>query len=267
MSIGSFLRRTFGREPAAIPDELWSRAMAEHPIFGGIAEPDEARLRELTARFLARKQFDPVQGAGLTPGIRLSIAAQACLPILNLGFDWYRGWWTLIITPDAYTFESSEVDEAGVVHESEEDAGGEIMPLGSIVLSLTDVEDSGRCDGYNVVIHEMAHALDRRDGAMDGAPPLHRDMDPARWADVFTRAYDDLQRRVGRRREARNLRIDPYAAEAPEEFFAVTSEHFFEQPRLLRKEYPEVYDQLAAFYRQDPAERLVPPRVRRRRRS
>ncbi|HUX22423.1 MAG TPA: M90 family metallopeptidase, partial [Spirochaetia bacterium] len=193
----------------------------------------------------------------------LSVAVQACLPILHLGFRWYRDWGTLYLVPEEYEYSEDETDEAGVVHEVVDTVSGQTMPLGSVVLSVADVEASGWGDGYNVVIHEMAHVIDRQNGVIDGAPPLHRGMSLETWTRVFTDAYGDLQGRVvgkapprrGKRVPAYAGPIDAYAAEAPEEFFAVVTELFFENPGGLRGEYPDIYDQLMLFYRQDPLQR------------
>jgi Mlc titration factor MtfA (ptsG expression regulator) len=85
---------------------------------------------------------------------------------------------------------------------------------------------------------------------MDGMPPLHRNMSSQAWIAAFQRAYDDLRARLERDEEPW---LDPYAAEDPAEFFAVCSEMFFDLPDRLRSEYPDVYAELAAFYRQSPA--------------
>ncbi len=220
-------------------------------------------MRSLSGQFLKEKQFLAVRGAVVSEELSVSIAAQACLPVLNLGLTWYGDWSTLMLAPDEFTIEQSISDPAGVIHEYDDTVGGQILPLGSIVLSLADVDASGWCEGYNVVIHEMAHALDRRNGALDGAPPLHDTMDGNRWKQSFTEAYDDFLSRVSTKKGRRRSKIDPYAAEGPEEFFAVVSEVFFEQPWILEKEYHSVYEELAAFYRQDPGKRL-PESVRRR---
>ena len=100
------------------------------------------------------------------------------------------------------------------------------------------------------MIHEFAHKLDMRNGGANGFPPLHRDMNPRDWSQAFNAAYGDF---VAREQSAGALPFDDYASESPAEFFAVTSEVFFEQPRQLRRTYPAVYRQLALFYRQDPA--------------
>jgi len=114
------------------------------------------------------------------------------------------------------------------------------------------VEASGELDGVNVVIHEFAHKLDMLNGAPDGFPPLHSEMDRVAWTQAFSGAFDDFGAKV---ESGQETLIDPYAAESPAEFFAVMSEAFFEVPHTLRSEYPEVYRQLAAFFRQDPATR------------
>jgi Mlc titration factor MtfA (ptsG expression regulator) len=220
-----------------------------------LTEPEAGRLKELTTIFLDEKQFEAVQGLVLDPLQKASIAVQACLPILHLGLDWYNGWSTLILTPKEFKEKRRDHDGA-LIHEYDEDLGGEVMELGPVVLSWRDVEDSGWGDGYNVVIHEMAHKLDLQSGDYDGCPPLHRGMDYSAWTRAFTEAYEDLRGRVKRlgKRAEKALAIDPYAATDPAEFFAVCTEYFFEKPRVLRKEYPGVYDQLVLFYKQEPIE-------------
>ncbi|HUX11588.1 MAG TPA: M90 family metallopeptidase [Spirochaetia bacterium] len=274
--------RLFGRRQSPdISDDLWMWVVRTHPVLTGFATQRLASLRELADSFLATRQLYPVGDTTVTAELRISVAVQASLPVLELGLSWYKHWSTIVLTEEEFDVEMSDVDEAGVVHETEETASGQFLPLGSIILSVADIRESGWCDGYNVVIHEMAHVLDRTNGALDGAPRLHREMDQKVWTSIFTEAYRDLQQRVSGRRERsgrsthapgkRNkgrqtgsqpvrsrpaTRLDPYAAEAPEEFFAVASETFFEQPWVLADEYPGVYDQLRSFYRRDPRERI-----------
>jgi Mlc titration factor MtfA (ptsG expression regulator) len=141
------------------------------------------------------------------------------------------------------------VDAGGIHHEWEEVLSGESWELGPVVLSWADVEVSGMGDGYNVVIHEMAHKLDMRNGDADGFPPLHRNMRTSVWTRDFSDAFQHLQQNVERGVEPP---LDHYAGETPAEFFAVSSEYFFEQPWVLWEEYPRVYEQLRQFYQQDP---------------
>lgn len=237
-----------------LDEALWTQVLDQHPILTRLTDADAAVLKDLTTVFLAEKQFECVQGLKLEAHQKASIAVQACLPILKLGMDWYNDWSTLILTPQEFKERRRDPDGA-LVHEYDEELGGQVMELGPVILSYRDVEDSGWGDGYNVVIHEMAHKLDFRSGDYDGCPPLHRGMSYADWGRAFTQAYEDLRgkvRRLGKRAE-KLLAIDPYAATDPAEFFAVCTEYFFEQPKVLKKEYAGVYEQLALFYKQEPA--------------
>ena len=143
------------------------------------------------------------------------------------------------------------MDEHGVTHEWEDDLAGEAFPGGPVVLSWDALAHD---PAMNVVIHEFAHKLDMANGAADGMPPLHAGMDRHAWREAFRLAYEGFCDAVDRSRETW---LDPYAAEAPGEFFAVVSEAFFEAPNETRRRYPEVYEQLRQFYRQDPAARLA----------
>ena len=245
-----------------VPDETWSGIREEHPILDGLGEEELERLRGLVAVFLGEKRFELAHGVALDDYGRAVIATQACLPILELGLDWYAGWSTVVVVPREFVGEFSEVDDAGVVHEWQQEMGGESWDRGPLVLSWEDVEDSGWGDGYSVVIHEVAHKLDLTDGEVNGRPALHADMDGARWDAVMAAALEDL--RAGPQK-ARKGRIDPYAAESPEELFAVATESFFEEPHVLKRQYPEVYAELQAFYRQDPASRTSREERRARR--
>ena len=247
-------RRILERQP--IEDGLWDWAIREHSIFRRLGSADAAKLRELSTIFLAEKVFQPVRGAVLDERTRVSISAQACLPLVGLDIDWYSDWTTILLTPREYDVQRREVDKAGVVTEYDDELAGEVFDLGPVALSLEDVEASGWGDGYNVVIHEMAHKLDGRDGSFDGCPPLHQGMDSEAWRRAFSAAYEDLRAKVARAparpSRRRGPRLDPYAAESPDEFFAVACEYFFERPHTLRSEYPEVYAQLVLFFRRDP---------------
>ena len=197
--------------------------------------------------FLAEKQFTPVRGTVLGDGDRVSIALQACLPVLELGLDWYDGWVGIVVHPSDFKVSRSETDEHGVVHEWDDELAGEAMPGGPVVLSW----DAAAHDaGINVVIHEFAHKLDMLNGAADGLPPLHVGMDRRAWGSAFEQAYEGFCDALER---GRDTWLDPYAAEHPAEFFAVVSEKFFSDAKETKRRYPDVYRQLKLFYRQDPA--------------
>ena len=183
--------------------------------------------------------------------MRVAIAAQACLPILNLGLDWYDDWVGVIVYPGDFRVRRHDIDAAGVVHEWDDALAGEAMPGGPVVLSW---DSAAHAREMNIVIHEFAHKLDMRNGDADGLPPLHADMDRRVWHAAFRAAFDGFCDALERGRETW---LDPYAAEHPSEFFAVLSEAFFERPQETRRRYPDVYDQLRLFYRQDPARRTL----------
>ena len=250
------------RRRVTVMDEAdWAAVLDALPILDPLDDGEAARLRTLAADFAAGKTIEPVHGQRLGRVDRAVIAALACLPILSLGLEAYAPWRTVVVYPAGFVAREREVDEAGVEHEWEEARSGESWFDGPVVLSLEDVEASGGGEGYNVVVHEMAHKLDMLDGEANGRPPLHRGMDPEAWARDFGAAYEDLNRRV----EAGEAPpIDEYAAEEPGEFFAVASEWFFERPDALHAAYPAVYAHLRDFYRQDPLARLERLRAARR---
>ncbi len=245
-------RRWLNRHP--LPDALWSRAAARLPILNGYDKSELARLRELTTVFLREKSFAATHDLVLTEAMQTRIAVQACVPVLNLDLDWYLGWETVIVYPGKFGHRRHQTDEDGLVHEWDEVMSGEAWEQGPVILSWADVTASGRGEGYNVVIHELAHKIDMRNGPPDGFPPLHRGMAPAQWSAAFTTAFEDMNRRLDAGEETT---LDPYAAEDPAEFFAVLSEYFFERPGLLDASYPDVYRQMRDFYRQDPLARAA----------
>jgi Mlc titration factor MtfA (ptsG expression regulator) len=227
----------------------WRMAWSDLCLLRRLNDIERQRLRELAALFLHEKSLEPVQDLRLTHRMKQTIALQACLPVLNLGFDWIDDLVTVVVYPDTFVSEVTESDDAGVVHHYREARIGESWERGPLVLSWADVEAGHGEDGYNVVLHEVAHRLDALDGAVNGKPPLHAGMRDKAWRDSFRAAFEDFTRRV-RANEA--TLIDPYAAASPAEFFAVFTEVFFETPLVVIAEYPAVYEQLAAFYRQDP---------------
>ena len=234
-----------------IDDALWTRSTSGLGFL-----PNDERLKQLALLFLAEKQFAGAHGLEVTDEMRVSIAAQACLPILELGLDWYSDFTGIVVYPGDFRVRRTQADEDGVVHEWDDELAGEAMPGGPVVLSW----DATRNDPWmNVVIHEFAHKLDMLNGEADGLPPLHRGMDRAAWRAAFEAAYEGFCDAVER---GRDTWLDPYAAEHPSEFFAVISEAFFEHPAETRRRYPDVYDQLRLFYRQDPVEFRARPSSR-----
>jgi MtfA peptidase len=242
--------RTLARR--AIPEELWQLTLARFPFIARRSESDLARLRELSTLFLADKEFAGMQGLAVDDGMAVAIAAQACLPILHLGLTSYEGFKGIVVHPDVVLARREVMDEDGVVHHYDEELAGEAMEGGPVMLSWHDVAEAGESAawGYNVVVHEFAHVLDMRDGAADGVPLLPDRAARARWLGVLESEWEAFCSRVD---AGEDTLLDPYGAEAIDEFFAVASEVFFVDPQALRDEHPALYEMLAGYYRQDPA--------------
>jgi len=234
-----------GEPSATVPDALWQQAIDAHPWLHALPQSAQARLRELTEAFLACKQFHGANGMVLTDEIMLAIALQACLPILRTGIDSYRHWVGIVVYPGEFLVDHPVVDEFGLIHDGARPLLGEAWNGGPVIVSWDDAPHPG----VNVLIHEFAHTLDMANGEADGFPPLPADMDRQAWATAFSGAYASLCRQVDR---GLPTAIDPYASEHPAEFFAVTSEAFFETPAALQAAYPAVFAQLAQLYGIDP---------------
>jgi Mlc titration factor MtfA (ptsG expression regulator) len=242
-------RRILARH--SIPDDVWSIVVAAVPALVRLTQEQRQRLRELTLLFLHEKHFEAARGMALDGEKQVRIAAMACLPILELGFDAYAGFASVIVYPDEFVVRDRQFeDEDGVVHTGDDVLSGEAWEQGPVILAWNEVEASGRGEGFNVVVHEFAHKLDMLSGEADGVPPLHGDLRVPEWVAAFDAAYDDLSEQLERGVEPW---LDAYAAEDPAEFFAVCAEMFFDVPQRFRAEYPSLYDQLARYFKQDPA--------------
>ncbi len=243
----AYLRRT----AAPFDAEQWRRASAGQAVLATLEADARPRLWALAQEFLRTRTINPVEGLALDADARLRIALLATLPVLELGLDWYRGLREVVVYPAGFAPVHTWEDEAGVVHTERRELSGEAWDQGLLILSWDDLEASGELDGNHVVLHECAHWLDMQAGDANGRPPLHTGMPAAAWSEAFTRAYEAFQRKP-----KRHPSLDPYAAEAPEEFFAVACEAFFELPHALARDFPQVYEQLRAFFRQDPRDRV-----------
>lgn len=239
-------RRILERHP--IPEPEWRAVLASSAAVRRLSASHQARLRVLATLLRREKSLEPVQGLALTGAMRTRLAAFACLPILNLGLHWYRGWHSIVVYPETFVPEREETDFAGVVHRGHRPLSGEAWSEGPVILAWDAVERTGSPAGHNVVIHEMAHKLDMLNGEANGYPPLHANMRRRAWSRALDVAYRELERRYA----SGEPPLDPYGLENPGEFFAVASEAFFETPRQLREFSPDLYKQLSLFYRQQP---------------
>jgi MtfA peptidase len=236
----------------AIPDALWQLTLARYPFLARLPLDDQAELRRLCSLFLDRKEFSGAGGLTITDDIAVAVAAQACLPVLRIGLDWYDGFVGIVMHPDEVTVPREFTDDDGIVHSYDETLTGEAVEGGPLMLAWADVRDAGESAefAYNVVIHEFAHVIDMRDGEADGVPLLPDAASRSHWIATIEGEYERFCDWVD---DDIDTVLDPYGAEALEEFFAVGSEAFFVSAAALKAEQPVLYALFAGFYQQDPA--------------
>lgn len=265
------LRRTTAVE---LPDALWDEALAALPFVARLDDAERALLRALCERLLANKEMAGAGGLELTASIQINLAVQACLPVLRLGLDWYRGWTSIVVYPDEFLVPRQITDDDGVMHEYVEPISGEAWDGGPVLLSWEDAQRSSANDGtaYCVVIHEFVHKIDLLNGDADGIPPLSAALHPGLSARAWQATLSDAFERFSAELELieselppgidpdseqadpyyRHLPFDAYAATDPAEFFAVSAEAFFVDPARLQQALPDWYGLLARFFLQDP---------------
>lgn len=243
-------RRGYVLRRHRIPAGIWASTVSQVRAASHLSDADRGRLRNLASLFLHDKYIEAAQGGELvlTDAMRVRIACEAVIPILNLDLEHYHAWHTVIVYPAQFVSHEEFSDGAGVVHRHRSVRAGEAWQRGPVVISWEDVVDDA--DANNVIIHEAAHKLDMLDGATNGRPPLHQSMSQEQWTAALSAAYE---RHVADVNAGRGTEIDAYAAKNPAEFFAVTSEAFFEIPNVLKRVWPDVYGQLALYYRQETA--------------
>lgn len=233
--------------------EAWREILRANMKHYRCLDDEERRhLEELVQVFVAEKHWEGVGGLELTDEIRVTIAGQACLLILGLDHDLYRRVESILVYPSTVVPKRTEepVFAPPRIVPAPQPILGEAHGRGPVILTWDAVRRGGIHPerGHNVVYHELAHKLDLADGAADGTPPLHHRADYQRWVEVCTREYEALKR-------GEPSLLDPYGATDVSEFFAVATETFFDMPRKLRRQHPDLYAVLQEFYLQDPAAR------------
>jgi MtfA peptidase len=240
----------------AIPDDLWQLSVQRYPFIALRTDDELFRLRRLSTLFLNDKEFSGAQGMQIDDEVAVTVALQACLPILNLGLSRYQGFKGIVVHADEVLAQRVETDEDGVVHEYAEPLSGEAMQGGPVMLSWPDVAEAGETAAwaYNVVIHEFAHVLDMDSNALQAhlsTPELRTAHE--RWLQDLTLQFEGFARDVDC---GADTLLDPYGAESLQEFFAVASEAFFVRAAELQQTQSVLYDLLRRYYLQDPVASL-----------
>jgi len=249
------LQRTVRK--SKIPLTLWHQSIAQMPLMQRYTNSQKMHLRLLAGQILNQKNIQPVNGFYLSDAMRITMATQAAIllfgfenPEQDAGLAWIRNWQHILVYPTPFhngrqtTFNIQGVMDSWGGFES-----GETQYQGGLIINWQDDQPHPlRKHANQVLMHEMAHKLDMLDGDTNGHPPLHSNMNQQTWFDVFSHAFKRLNTQL---EQGIKTTINPYAATDPAEFFAVTTEYFFEDPQILKHAFPDVYQQLAQFYRQD----------------
>lgn len=221
------------------------------PIFHRMPPELREQLAGHVNVFLDEKRFLGCGGLELTEEMQVTIAAHACLLLLNREPRYFPGFTSIFVYPDTFLVDDVEYD--GEVEIRGQDArAGESWHGGPVILSWSDVLPSlsDEPDGQNVILHEFAHKLDEENPDVEGLPILDSAEHYREWREVFTRTWESLEDTLD---SLDDPAMDDYALTSPAEFFAVATEAFFESPVLLRRQFPDLYTQLAKYYRVDPA--------------
>jgi hypothetical protein len=249
-----FLRSRRRRRVRSEPFPAAWRAILRRrvPYYRRLPAHLQSRLRKHVQVFLDEKRFVGCAGQEITDEVRVTIAAQACLLLLNQPTHYFHKLREILVYPGAFIVERLRFEPSGVLQEQRRALSGESWTGGQVILSWEDVLDGAAIDddGRNVVIHEFAHQLDQAKGYANGAPSLAHRARYARWSQVMAAEFATLRQRAALGIPSL---LNEYGASDPAEFFAVASEVFFEQPAPMAAEHPALYAELAAFYRLDPA--------------
>jgi Mlc titration factor MtfA (ptsG expression regulator) len=227
------------------------------PMWSLLTDDERSRLEALIQAFVYDIRWEAANNFDLTEAMQVLIAAQACLLVLELDADSYRGVGTVIVHPSTVVLTGPRSTGSGLVSSDPFRIDGQAHYGGPVILAWDAVSIDARHPrrGLNVVYHEFAHKLDMLDGTIDGTPPIVTGDARTRWIEVCTREYRAIRDGTG------GTLLRDYGGTDPGEFFAVATEMFFSRPIELRTEKPDLYEVLSGFYRQDPASRFPVPQT------
>jgi MtfA peptidase len=235
----------------AFPKE-WRQILKRNvPYFYQMPADLQLQLKQHILVFLAEKNFQGFEGIAVNDEIKVTIASQACLLLLNRPTNYYPKLKFIYVYPAAFITRHENRDAAGVLQNHARVLSGESWELGKVILSWKDSKNGALVfnDGHNVVIHEFAHQLDQETGVANGAPFLKSKTNQC-WSQVLSKEFELLQRQAA---IGEHSLLDHYGATNPAEFFAVASEVFYERPQEMLENHPKLYNQLKGFYQVNPA--------------
>jgi Mlc titration factor MtfA (ptsG expression regulator) len=228
----------------------WKEILEKNmPLYKRLGEELRKQLDGLVNVFVSEKRFEGRIGQEITDEVKVTIAGQACMLLLNRKTKYFPRLRTIYVYPSTYVAKTGGRDGPVV----DEARLGESWQNGPVVLAWDSVRGgaSNIHDGVNVVFHEFSHQLDQEDGSADGAPVLESRSCYATWAKVLSEEYEVLQ---GKAKKYRKSVLRRYGAKNPAEFFSVATEAFFEKPKQMKKKHPDLYEELKKYYKLDPME-------------
>lgn len=238
----------------------WEETLQQQmPLYNKLSPPQKKHLQQMVKIFVRQKPFEGCGGLVVSETMKVLIAAQACLLLVNRPVKLnklYPKLDVILIYPSAYVAQGVQQRGWQVWTEQEQVRLGESWHQGMVVLAWDHVQSQALDlhDGHNVVLHEFAHQLDQEDGYSDGTPMLDQRSQYLSWGRHFGKVYQELCDKVSHHHVSF---IDPYGATNPAEFFAVVTETFFEKPHQLQKRHPQLYSELATYYHLDPVREFV----------
>ena len=273
LALGPLIRRlvayTVAREARAAIQADWSVLIEQRvPAVGALTQVQRDRLLHAVRNLLRTRHWEGCGGLTLTQDMQLTIAAQACLLTLELPGEPYPQLRNILVYPSTF-LPARAVDVRKWTHPSVSEPPlpelGEAWRTGTVVVAWDAALTGGQnpSDGRNLVLHEFAHLIDFQYGLARGDPDLAellrgpRETTPApdipggdTWRQVLAESFE---RHCAEVEQGAPALLDQYAATNEAEFFAVGTETFFEKPAELKAAYPQLYEHLCRFFRQDPA--------------
>jgi len=235
----------------------WRKTLRKNfPVFRRMPADLQLQLKTRIKQFIHEKEFIGCDGFEINDEVKVTVAASACLLLLNRDEDVYGDLNYILVYPNAFLVNRETLNAEGLPVERRQGTLGESWDNGKVILSWDDVLKGNKNfnDGANVAIHEFAHQLDSASGATNGAPFLGDAKRSKRWATVLTDEFERLRQAAYR---GDKTLIDKYGTTNPAEFFAVVTETFFEQPKQMRAEHPALFSELVGYYKVDPSDWLL----------
>lgn len=237
--------------------EAWRRILRQRvPLVQKLPADLQIQLKKHIQIFLAEKAFVGCAGLQITDEVRVVVAAQACLLLLNRATNYFPGLRQILVYPGPFVVKRVKTDPIGMEQEQRQVLAGESWQQGQVILSWHDSLEgaAGTDDGHNVVVHEFAHQLDQENGPANGAPPDA--LRQPHWSDTFAQTFEQVRRGFYDLAEGESPLFNDYALSEPAEFFAVACEVFFERGAALQRQHPGLYAEMAAYFRVDTAQWL-----------